>query len=94
MLERQRRLGRWGVIVFLLSIPASLICYLLGYAPFHENDLPTLAGWLVIIVFVGSGPALILLGARCPNCRRRVTTGQWESVRCPHCGETLAGDPP
>lgn len=94
IIARQSRLGRWGVVVFLLSIPASLACYLIGYPSFYDSGLPTPAGWFVIIVFVGSGAALILLGARCPECRRPVTTSQWRSGRCPHCSEPLEGDPP
>lgn len=83
---RQQRWSRLGLALFLLSVPAGAASGALGYPPFAESGLPTVAGWLLIVVFVGPGLGLMLYGAMCPSCRQLVRSRSWIAGRCPYCG--------
>lgn len=88
---RQKHWSRLGLVLFLLSLPAGVASSVLGHPPFADSGLPTVAGWLLIAVFVAPGLGLMLYGAMCPSCRQLVRSRSWIAGKCPYCGARVEG---
>lgn len=90
--KRQKRSSRIGMGIFLFSIPVFLVAALLGYPPFSDSGLPTLAGWLIIVGIVAPGLFLILKSAQCPACRKMISASHEGQTRCRRCGAKIRDD--
>ena len=91
-MKARQRLGKWGIVVLLLAIPAGILAQLYS-AGLSENGGLTPLAWVVVALFAATGLWMVLRSAQCPSCsvllQRRMSH---ETSCCPHCGAQLEPD--